>query len=93
MADDKRPFSDALAQRVIDEQVKEIDRLRALVQALRSGDETASARLLAQTQREADSLSAMIIEWVDGGVALGTDWKHGLSNAIKLRLDRLRKTK
>lgn len=56
-------------------------------------DETASARLLAQTQREADSLSAMIIEWVDGGVALGTDWKHGLSNVIKLRLERLRKTK
>ena len=38
MADDKRPFSDALAQRIIDQQVKEIDRLRALVQALRSGD-------------------------------------------------------
>ena len=38
MADDKRPFSDALAQRVIDKQVKEIARLRALVQALRSGD-------------------------------------------------------
>ena len=28
----------ALAQRVIDGQVKEIDRLRALVQALRAGD-------------------------------------------------------
>ena len=38
MADDKRPFSDALAQRIIDQQVKEIDLLRALVQALRSGD-------------------------------------------------------
>ena len=36
--DDKRPFSDALAQRIIDQQVKEIDLLRALVQALRSGD-------------------------------------------------------
>jgi hypothetical protein len=87
------PTPDAQAAE-IERLTRERDEARDDVQKLFDAmDETASARLLAQTQREADSLSAMIIEWVDGGVALGTDWKHGLSNVIKIRLDRLRKTK
>ncbi len=41
------------------------------------------------TDAAADSLAKMVIDWVDGGIAGGTDWRPGLANVIKHRLDRL----
>lgn len=39
----------------------------------------------------AESLAKMIIQWVDGGTAMGTDWRTGLASVIELRLERLTK--
>ena len=36
----------------------------------------------------ADSLASMIIEWVDEGDKLGTDWRPGLKALIQRRLRR-----
>lgn len=37
----------------------------------------------------ADSITSMVIEWVDGGIKMNTDWRTGLARVIQLRLDRL----
>lgn len=39
---------------------------------------------------EAKSLAQMVIEWVDGGIDIGTDWRPGLEAVIAARLTRLR---
>ena len=57
----------------IDEQAKEIAKLRAAV-ATRNG--------------LAASIAQMVTEWVDAGIALGTDWRPGLARIIGLRMAR-----
>ena len=37
----------------------------------------------------AANLAQMVTEWVDGGIAGGTDWRPGLASVIEKRLDRL----
>lgn len=37
----------------------------------------------------AESIATMVIEWVDGGIKMGTDWRSGLASVIQLRLDRV----
>lgn len=41
------------------------------------------------TDDAAKSLAQMVTEWVDGGIKGGTDWRPGLADVIKHRLDRL----
>ena len=41
---------------------------------------------------EAISLAQMIVEWVDGGIAMKLDWRTRLPNVIEKRLQRLRTT-
>lgn len=36
-----------------------------------------------------ENLSSMIIDWVDGGIKSGTDWRNGLQEVIGKRLERL----
>ena len=42
------------------------------------------------TERQAASLAAMVIDWVDGGLRGGTDWRPGLEGIILARLIRLK---
>lgn len=37
---------------------------------------------------DVQKLAAMITEWVDGGIRMGTDWRPGLANIIARRLSR-----
>ncbi|MCF1468529.1 hypothetical protein FS764_16605 [Agrobacterium vitis] len=41
------------------------------------------------TEAMAKSIADMVIEWVDGGIAGGTDWRTGLPLIIEQRLSRL----
>ena len=42
-----------------------------------------------EMNKAAESIAGMVIEWVDGGVKMNTDWRTGLANVIQLRLNRL----
>jgi hypothetical protein len=46
---------------------------------------------MSNEKRVAESLSKMIVEWVDGGIKMGTDWRSGLASVIELRLNRFSK--
>lgn len=37
----------------------------------------------------AASLAPMVTEWVESGLSMGTDWRHGLARVIALRIRRL----
>lgn len=50
-----------------------------------------AAELAPSRDRIAQSLADMIIEWVDSGANMRTDWRPGLANVIALRLERLSK--
>jgi hypothetical protein len=41
----------------------------------------------------AKSLASMVIEWVEGGLRLNTDWRTGLADVIQARLTRLMRAK
>ena len=43
------------------------------------------------TQQVADSLALMVIEWVETGIKLNTNWRNGMANIIALRMARLSK--
>src|ERR1041384_4805509 len=40
-------------------------------------------------EERAASVASMVIEWVEGGLAGGTDWRNGLKRIIAARLRRL----
>lgn len=42
-----------------------------------------------RVDRLAQSLAQMIIEWVDGGIKMGTDWRPGLASVIARRTTRV----
>lgn len=43
-----------------------------------------------EIEEAAKSVAAMVIEWVDKGTELGTDWRPGLVGVIARRMTRLR---
>src|SRR6478736_5514919 len=41
-----------------------------------------------EIEKIASSVSQMVKEYMDGGIRLGTDWKNGLTEVIRMRLNR-----
>lgn len=58
--------------------------------AVRFWNERAGRHAL-DVDRAAKSLADMVTEWVDGGIAMNTDWRNGLYSVIKKRLGRFAK--
>jgi hypothetical protein len=42
-----------------------------------------------ELDKAAESIAGMVIEWVDGGIKMGTDWRPGLASVIQHRLNRV----